>query len=81
MTTYYLKTILVTTAGVVADEPKYVYTDETACLVTFHSNMASYMNASDVAMATLMMVVDDGKNVYVARQETFRRATEETAEE
>ena len=81
-TTYYLKQIITTTEGATADEAKYVYTDENACLIRFHSLMAANMNESKIAVCTLMIVADDGKNVYVMRQETFRRATEtETAEE
>ena len=74
---YYLKQIITTTDGFVADEKKYTYDDENSAMIRFHSMMASNMNDPTIATCTLMIVVDDGKrDLYVMRSETYRKLAE-----
>lgn len=73
---YYLKQIITTTEGKVADELKYVFDDENSAMVRFHSLMASNMNEPTIATCTLMVVVDDVErqhDLYVLKTETYRK--------
>lgn len=71
---FYLKQIIITTSGVVADEQKFAFNKEADAIKKFHLVMGANMNEPTIAECTLMIVVDDGEHsLYVSKSETFRR--------